>query len=175
MWQCDIGYFTLIIRLKHTNISVQFILFVRFLCLNAIFLFSQKYWWTTGCSWFLLFNSLQPIPFFEINKFLLHTLYIKVLFSRRSNYKYRVFIKYCVFRKFLYIFRTLASLGVYTGLYAWTTKWQVEHQRYSRTGRVKKNHNILRKKTIFNEHPVPLEIPKFKGFVSQKNRFTLWT
>ena len=26
-------------------------------------------------------------------------------------------------------------LGVYTGLHAWTTKWQVEHQRCSRTGK----------------------------------------
>ena len=31
---------------------------------------------------------------------------------------------------------------------------QVEHQRCSRTGRVQKNHKILRKNTIFNEHPV---------------------
>ena len=31
---------------------------------------------------------------------------------------------------------------------------QVENQRCSRTGRVKKNHKILRKNTIFNEHPV---------------------
>ena len=31
---------------------------------------------------------------------------------------------------------------------------QVEHQRCSRTGRVQKNYNILRKNTIFYEHPV---------------------
>ena len=32
---------------------------------------------------------------------------------------------------------------------------QVEHQCCSRTGRIQKNHNILKKKnTIFNEHPV---------------------
>ena len=31
---------------------------------------------------------------------------------------------------------------------------QVEHQRCSRTCRVQKNHNILRKNTIFYEHPV---------------------
>ena len=43
---------------------------------------------------------------------------------------------------------------MYTGLHAWTTKWQVEDQCCSRTGKVKKNHNILRKNTIFNEHPV---------------------
>ena len=29
-------------------------------------------------------------------------------------------------------------LGVYTALHSWTTTWQVEHQRCSRTGRVKK-------------------------------------
>ena len=36
-------------------------------------------------------------------------------------------------------------LGVYTDLHAWTTKWQVEHQHCSRSGRIRKNHNILRK------------------------------
>ena len=60
-----------------------------------------------------------------------------------------------VFRKFQNIFRTLASLDVYTILHAWITKWQVEHQRCSRTGRVQKNPNILRKNTILDEHPVP--------------------
>ena len=33
---------------------------------------------------------------------------------------------------------------------------QVEHQRCSRTGRVQKNHKILRKNTIFNEHPIQI-------------------
>ena len=37
-------------------------------------------------------------------------------------------------------------LDVYNRLHAWTTKWQVEGQRCSRTDRVKKNHNILWKK-----------------------------
>ena len=32
---------------------------------------------------------------------------------------------------------------------------QVENQRCSRTGRVQKNPKILKKNTIFNEHPVP--------------------
>ena len=63
---------------------------------------------------------------------------------------YRVFIKYCVFFENLKIFPDSGLswffLGVYTRLDAWSTKWQVEHQRCSRTGRVKKNHNILRKK-----------------------------
>ena len=36
------------------------------------------------------------------------------------------------------------------------TTRQVEHQRCSRTGRVQKNQKILRKNTIFNEHPVYL-------------------
>ena len=36
------------------------------------------------------------------------------------------------------------------------TQWQVKHQHCSRTGIVQKNHNILRKNTIFNEHPVTL-------------------
>ena len=31
---------------------------------------------------------------------------------------------------------------------------QVEHQHCCRTDRVQKNHNILRKNTLFNEHPV---------------------
>ena len=54
-----------------------------------------------------------------------------------------------LFRKIQNIFRTLASIGVYTGLHAWTTKWQVERQRIA-TARQNwqslKNHNILRKK-----------------------------
>ena len=67
---------------------------------------------------------------------------------------YRVFIKYCVFfRRFENIpdsGLSLFSFGVSVG----THTRKVEHQRSSRTGRVRKNHNILRKKnTIFNEHP----------------------
>ena len=60
--------------------------------------------------------------------------------------RYRV----CVFSEFLKIFRTLFSLGVSVC----THTRQVEDQRCSRTGRVKKNHKILGKNTIFNEHPL---------------------
>ena len=63
---------------------------------------------------------------------------------------YRVFIKYCVFSELLEIFRTLFSLAV--SVCAHTR--QVINQHCSRTGRVQKNHKILRKNTIFNEHPV---------------------
>ena len=69
--------------------------------------------------------------------------------------RYRVFIKYCVFFR---IFEnipesdlSLFSLGVSVCIHT----RQVENQRCSRTGRVQKNHKILRKNTIFNEHPVP--------------------
>ena len=55
---------------------------------------------------------------------------------------YRVFIKYCVFSELFKIFRTLFSLGVSDC----THTRQVENQRCSRTGRVQKNHEILRKK-----------------------------
>ena len=58
-----------------------------------------------------------------------------------------------LFRKFQNIFWTLASLSVFPQC-VHRTKWQVENQRFSRTGRVKKNHNILRKNTVFNEHSV---------------------
>ena len=34
------------------------------------------------------------------------------------------------------------------------TQWQVKHQRCSRTCRLQKNNNILRKNTLINEHPV---------------------
>ena len=47
---------------------------------------------------------------------------------------------------------------------------QVEHQRCSRTGRVKKNLKILRKNTIFNEHPVYFET-EIKLCVHIKNVF----
>ena len=50
------------------------------------------------------------------------------------------------------------------------TQWQVKHQRWSRTCRVQKNHNILRKNTIFNEHPVtPTPQMQIKDF------YGLWT
>ena len=57
----------------------------------------------------------------------------------------------CYFEDFLNIFRTLwFPLGVSV-----CTQLQVENQRCSRTGRVRKNNIIIRKKnTIFNEHPV---------------------
>ena len=61
-----------------------------------------------------------------------------------------VFVKYCVFSEDFKIFLSLFSLGVSVC----THTRQVEHQRCSRTFRVQKNHNILRKNTIFNEHPV---------------------
>ena len=64
-----------------------------------------------------------------------------------------VFIKYCVFSKILKYIPdsglSLLPLGVRV-----CTQWQVKHQRCSRTCRVQKNHNILRKKRIFNGHPV---------------------
>ena len=65
-------------------------------------------------------------------------------------YIYRVFIKYCFFSKDFRIFRTLFSLGVSVN----TQTRQVKHQHCRRTGRVQKGHKILRKNTIFNEHPV---------------------
>ena len=42
---------------------------------------------------------------------------------------------------------------------------QVEHQHCSRTGRVQENNNILRKKTIFKEHPVPRDGTDINCFV----------
>ena len=63
---------------------------------------------------------------------------------------YRVLIKDCVFSGDFKIFLTLFSLSVSVC----THTRQVENQRCSRTDRVQKNHNILRKNTIFNEHPV---------------------
>ena len=51
--------------------------------------------------------------------------------TSQSTFSYRVFIKYCVFSK---IFRTLFSLGVSVC----THTRQVENQRCSRTGGVKK-------------------------------------
>ena len=62
--------------------------------------------------------------------------------SQRWSKRYRVFIKYCVFSELSKIFWTLFSLGVSVC----THNRQVKNQRYRRTGRVQKNHNILRKK-----------------------------
>ena len=55
---------------------------------------------------------------------------------------YRVFIKCCFFSEILKIFRTLFSLGASLC----TQSRQVKNQRCCRTGRVQKNHKILRKK-----------------------------
>ena len=60
------------------------------------------------------------------------------------------------FRRFLNIFRTLASLGFpsASGLYAWAARWQVAYQGCSKTGRDRKIITFKGKNTIFNEHPV---------------------
>ena len=60
--------------------------------------------------------------------------------SRKIQINYRMFIKYSVFSKILKYVPD--SLGVIV-----CTQWQVKHQRWSRTH---KNHNILKKNTIFN-------------------------
>ena len=59
--------------------------------------------------------------------------------------KYRVFIKYCFFPRIL---KYIPDSGLSR------SPLGVKRQHYSRTGRVQNNHNILRKNTIFNEHPV---------------------
>ena len=46
------------------------------------------------------------------------------------------------------------------------SQWSIEHKRCSRTGRVQKNHKILRKNTIFNEHPV--------GYTSLLGKKNIW-
>ena len=66
---------------------------------------------------------------------------------------YRVFIKYCVFFEYLK-YSVLLPFSVFPRWQCVHTR-QVEHQRCSRTGRVQKIYKILRKITIFNEHPVP--------------------
>ena len=71
------------------------------------------------------------------------------------------------FENFIYITDIGLSrffLGLYTGLHACTTKWQVEHQRCSRTVRVQKNSKILRKNTIINKQPVSANTQQFSGF-----------
>ena len=66
-----------------------------------------------------------------------------------------MFIKYCIFSKILkYILDS--GLSRFPLVVSVCTQWQVKHQRCSITCRVQKNHNILRKNTIFNEHPVGL-------------------
>ena len=57
---------------------------------------------------------------------------------------------------------------VYTELHDWTTKWQVEHQRCSWTGRVKKIYDILRKNHNINERPV------FENQISIDSVFHIW-
>ena len=45
------------------------------------------------------------------------------------------------------------------------TQWQVKHQRCSRSCRVQKIHNIFRRFTIFNEHPVYLHSMLAKSYI----------
>ena len=66
---------------------------------------------------------------------------------------YRVFIKYCGFFKILK-YNPDSGLSRFPLGVSVCTQWQVKHQRYSRAGRVQKNHKILNKNTIFNEQPV---------------------
>ena len=67
--------------------------------------------------------------------------------------KYRVFIKYCVYSKILKYIPVFGLSRYFVGV-SECTQWQVKHQHCSRTGRVQKHHNILRKTAIYNEHPV---------------------
>ena len=65
-----------------------------------------------------------------------------------TSSSYRVFIKNCVFSKILKYIPDFGlsrfPLGVSVCI-----QWQVKHQRCSGTGRVKKYHNISRKKTQY--------------------------
>ena len=65
---------------------------------------------------------------------------------------YIVFTKYCVFSK---IFKSIPDSGLsrIPLVVSVCTQWQGKSQR-TRNFRAQKNHNILRKNTIFNEHPV---------------------
>ena len=69
------------------------------------------------------------------------------------NFTNRVFIKYCVISK---IYSGLWPLSVSPRCQCVCTQWQVKHQRCRRTYKVQKNHNILSKNTIFNEHPATI-------------------
>ena len=66
---------------------------------------------------------------------------------------YRVFIKYCVFPKILK-YSGLWLFSVFPRCQCVYTHQAGRTPRCSRTGRVQKNYKILRKNTIFNEHPV---------------------
>ena len=66
---------------------------------------------------------------------------------------YRVFIKYCVFSKIL---KDIPDSGLYRFplVVSVCTQWQVKPQCLQQNLQSSENHNILRKNTIFNEHPV---------------------
>ena len=64
-----------------------------------------------------------------------------------------MFIEYCVISKILKYIPD-SGLSRFPLGFSVCTQWQVKHQRCSsRTCRVQKNHNILRKNTLFIEHP----------------------
>ena len=66
--------------------------------------------------------------------------------SNRMSVRYRVFIKYCVFSKILRYIPYSGLSRFPPGVSVCTPARQLEHQRCTRTCRVQKYHNILRKK-----------------------------
>ena len=71
------------------------------------------------------------------------------MYIRKHTLMYRVFIKYCVFFRF---FKDIPDSGLSLfslGVSVCTHTWQVENQRFNRTGRV-----TITKTQLFNEHPV---------------------
>ena len=77
-----------------------------------------------------------------------------------------MFTKYCVFFRFL---KNIPDYGLSLfslGVSVCTHTRQVESQRCGRTGRVQKNYKILRKNTIFNEHPVSSLTPSVAQHLS---------
>ena len=117
------------------------------------------------------FHYSKILPFFSVSRRVSNILPLLHSSGLRSFSRVRISPTGCslnivFFSEFFKIFRTLSSLGVSLC----TQSRQVENQRCCRTGRVQKNHKILRQNTIFNEHPVSQGFQKNTGLPSPKIR-----
>ena len=113
--------------------------------------------WTSHMHIFIIMNCDKEFFILKILLLLYFDLANKLIFfkshaSRKNHawHMYRVFIKYCVFFGRFKIFRTLAFFCFPSDSVCVHTPGR---KKNTRTYRVQKN-QVLRKNTIFNEHPV---------------------
>ena len=96
--------------------------------------------------WSILHSLLYQFRYAYFYIYIKESTFEPNIFDTNLINNYRVFIKYCVFFR---IYRNIPDSGLSLfslGVSLCTHTSQVENQRWCRTDRVQKNHNILRKK-----------------------------